>query len=112
MTVLVVMTLSMRYGSVSTHTETRRMAANGDNMLEKMPAYLRKRLQEILADAAAEEGIPILDVTDGTAMAVPYASYDGDRVSDVESLIVYYAEEYLAIFDTLVEEGRVELEEE
>ena len=82
-----------------------------NNMLEKMPAYLRKRLQAILADAAAEEGIPLVDINDGTAMAVPYASYDGDRVSDVESLIIYYVEEYLGIYDTLVEEGRVEEEE-
>jgi hypothetical protein len=78
-------------------------------MFEKIPVYLRKKLQEILAEA--DDGIPVVDVSDGAAMAVPHASYDGDRVSDVESLLVYYAEEYLGIYDSLVEEGRVEEEE-
>lgn len=77
-------------------------------MFEKIPMYLRKRLQEILAES--EDGIPVVDISDGTAMAVPHASYDGDRVNDTESLIVYYAEEYLGIYDTLVEDGRVEEE--
>lgn len=78
-------------------------------MFEKMPVYLREKLQKILAES--EDGIPIVDVSDdGTAMAVPHASYDGDRVCDIESLITYYAEEYLAIFDTLVEDGLVEEE--
>lgn len=80
-------------------------------MFEKMPVYLRERLKAIMNDA--DNGIPIVDVDawgDGTATAVAHGACDEENVRNVESLLFFYAAEYLGIYDGLVEEGRVEEE--
>ena len=77
-------------------------------MFEKMPVYLRKRLQKIVSDA--DNGIPVLDVDawGGTATAIAHGACDEENVQDVESLLLFYAEQYLAIYDDLIEAGQIE----
>ena len=81
--------------------------------MQKIPVYLREKLQKIVSEA--DTGIPIVNVDacgDGTATAVPHGACDEENVQDVESLLIFYAAEYLAIFDDLVDTGLIEEEGE